>query len=97
MITSESDSQIDLSESPKYPAIPNRKVKKEWISQEISRLICREKVRPEDILVLFHRSEEFRDLEEIMRASVGNQLKGFIKPYGPKAGIATIPSLNRTI
>lgn len=70
-------------QKPSIHKFASREQEKQWIAIEVSRLIKEELVRPEDILVLFHRSQEFNDLPDIIKKEIGNNLiKGFIKPYG---------------
>ena len=39
-------------------------------------------MKPEHILVLFHKSEEFADLDRVIRSKdVTGQIKGFVKPH----------------
>ncbi len=66
----------------KKPAIlkfDTRDAEKEWVAQEVMRLVIHENVRPEDILILFNSGKAFDDLTEQIKA---NSIKGFIKPYG---------------
>jgi len=61
----------------------SRDKEKEWLATEIVRLIEEEQVRPEDILVVFHRKEDFEDLPNVIMAKVrSDSIKGFIRPYG---------------
>lgn len=62
---------------------PSRSREKEWLATEIVRLVEEEQVRPEDILVLFHRKEDFEDLPLLIEAKAkNNSIKGFLRPYG---------------
>jgi len=68
---------------PIIQKFPSRSQEKEWLATEIVRLIEEEQVRPEDILVLFHRKEDFEDLPLLVEAKAkNNSIKGFIRPYG---------------
>jgi len=56
---------------------------KEWVASEVVRLVEGEQVRSEDIVILFHRKEDFEDMPEIISAEIeNNSIKGFIRPYG---------------
>jgi superfamily I DNA and RNA helicase len=68
---------------PTIRKFTSRYQEKQWIATEIARLVEEEQVRPEDMLVLFHRKEDFEDLPEIIatKARKGS-IKGFIRPYG---------------
>lgn len=62
---------------------PSRFKEKEWIATELVRLIDEEQVRPEDILVVFHRREDFEDFPNVITSQAKNEfIKGFIRPYG---------------
>ncbi|GAB4506351.1 MAG: hypothetical protein Kow00123_04890 [Anaerolineales bacterium] len=62
---------------------PSRTQEKEWLATEIVRLVEEEQVRPEDILVLFHRKADFEDLASLIQAKTKNDaIKGFLRPYG---------------
>jgi len=62
---------------------PSRPKEKDWIATEIVRLIEEEQVRPEDILVVFHRKDDFEDLPQVITAKAkDDSIKGFIRPYG---------------
>jgi superfamily I DNA and RNA helicase len=59
-----------------------RSEEKEWIASEVVRLVDEEQVRPEDILILFHRSQDFEDLPNVIAAKAKNgAVKGFVQPY----------------
>ena len=62
---------------------PSRLKEKEWIATEVIQLIEEEQVRPEDILVVFHRKNDFEDLPKTITAKAkDDSIKGFIQPYG---------------
>jgi superfamily I DNA and RNA helicase len=64
----------------------SRLEEKQWIAAEIIRLVEEEQVRPEDILVLFHRRQDFEDLSNLVKARTANgAIKGFIQPYGQRS------------
>jgi superfamily I DNA and RNA helicase len=68
---------------PKIKKFSSRFQEKQWIAEEIAKLIQDEKVRPEDILLLFHSSVEFSDLSDmIMKKTEAGLIQGFLKPYG---------------
>lgn len=61
----------------------SRSAEKDWVASEIVRLVEEEQVRPEDILVVFHRKEDFENLSDIIAAKDKEGIiKGFIRPYG---------------
>lgn len=61
----------------------SRSQEKQWIANEVVRLVEEEQVRPEDILVLFHRKQDFEDLSNVIAGRAHNSsIKGFIQPYG---------------
>jgi superfamily I DNA and RNA helicase len=69
-------------EPPAVRGFESRRAEKEWVASEIVRLVKEEWVKPEHILVVFHRKGEFQDLDLIIRErDEGRQIKGFIKPY----------------
>jgi len=71
------------SDYPVTYAFPTRAKEKEWIATEIERLIKREAVRPEDILVLFSYVKDFEDLRDIIRARLGPEhIRNFLRPFG---------------
>lgn len=68
---------------PSIHKFESRDQEKEWLAREIVRLVDEEDVRPEDILVLFHRREDFEDLPQLIKAKArSDSIKGFIRPYG---------------
>lgn len=68
---------------PIIQKFPSRSQEKQWVASEIVRLVEEEQVRPEDILVLFHRKEDFEDLPNVITAKAKSDLiKGFMRPYG---------------
>jgi superfamily I DNA and RNA helicase len=68
---------------PTVQKFPSRSQEKQWMASEVIRLVEEEQVRPEDILVLFHRKEDFEDLPQVIAAKARNgAIKGFIQPYG---------------
>lgn len=70
-------------QKPRIRKFPTRAAEKDWVADEIIRLVVEEEVRPEDILVVFHRSSEFSNLADIIaRRDKGRKIRGFIKPYG---------------
>lgn len=69
-------------EAPSVRGFESRRAEKEWVASEIVRLIKEEWVKPEHILVVFHRKGEFHDLDLIIRErDKERQIKNFIKPY----------------
>jgi superfamily I DNA and RNA helicase len=61
----------------------NRAEEKERVASEVINLIYDGQVRPEDILILFDRIAEYKDLDAIIKSKDKHGLiKGFIKPYG---------------
>jgi len=66
---------------PTIHKFSSRSQEKQWIASEVARLVDEEQVRPEDILVLFHRKEDFEDLPTIVTAKSA-LIKGFVQPYG---------------
>jgi superfamily I DNA and RNA helicase len=68
---------------PEIKRFPSRDSEKHWIAHEISRLIRDELVRPEDIVIIFHRHSDFSDLAALIRTQVSSDfLQGFIEVYG---------------
>jgi len=56
-----------------YPTIRSfrsRTDEKEWIANEVERLVKKERVRPEDILILFNYAKVFDDLPKIIRSRI---------------------------
>jgi superfamily I DNA and RNA helicase len=54
----------------------------DWVAGEVVRLVAQEMVRPEDILILFNRSGEYRDLaRRIQTYDKDRLIRGFIQPY----------------
>lgn len=77
-----------------YPSVhilSSRMREQEWIATEVERLIKEEKVRPEDILILFHYALVFEDLDRIIRARIGPEyIRDFIQPYGKSGGLRQV-------
>ncbi len=70
-------------EYPRVHEFGSRSEEKTWIVGEIERLIGIERVRPEDILVLFSSAGAFDDLGDMIRTRIGKErIKDFIRPYG---------------
>jgi superfamily I DNA and RNA helicase len=70
-------------EKPIIKTFKRRDQELNWIGQEIGRLVDKENVLPEDILVLFDSEREFSNLPTIIKANVGSSdLRGFVRPYG---------------
>lgn len=71
--------------NPKIRAFADRDQEKLWIAKEAIRLINIEKVRPEDILILFDRIDSYSDLASLI-SELDNQssIQGYIHPYGGK-------------
>lgn len=69
-----------------YPTIRtfrNRTEEKEWIASEVERLVKQERVRPEDILIVFNYALVFDDMAKIIRSRIGTEyIANFIQPYG---------------
>jgi len=67
---------------PEVKDFQNRVAEIEWLSQEIVNLITFEKVRPEDILVVFFRPEtfEFKQLEQQISRQIPDLR--YIHPFG---------------
>ncbi|MCS7041675.1 MAG: AAA family ATPase [Bryobacteraceae bacterium] len=71
---------------PRVHLFPSREQELEWVVSELRRLIVEESVRPEDILVEFHVSTEFRDLGERIRSRLpAGSIEGILQPYGRSA------------
>jgi superfamily I DNA and RNA helicase len=68
---------------PTLHKFPNRSDEKKWIVREVIRLIQDEKVRPEDILILFYgpKQSEFQDLLGKFRDAKCEKIKGYVTPY----------------
>lgn len=70
---------------PHTKTFSSRQEEVRWIVRETLRLLTVEKVRSEDILILFRSDKEYQDLfEEILSQDTQNLLKGFVKPYGQR-------------
>jgi superfamily I DNA and RNA helicase len=64
-----------------YP-FSSRESEKEWVAQELVRLIRMEHVKPEEILIQFDGEKGYEDLEEYIRRHLGpNEIAGFVRPY----------------
>jgi superfamily I DNA and RNA helicase len=69
-------------EKPAVRMFSSRRQEREWIAEEVVRLIEEEQVRPEDILILFDKSAEFDCLPELIgRCAKNGDIRGFIRPY----------------
>ena len=66
---------------PVVKSFPNLADEKHWVATEIARLVRDERVRLEDILVLFRDAESFKDLPGRIRQQQVPELKGFFRPY----------------
>jgi superfamily I DNA and RNA helicase len=85
-------SERTFHQKPLIHSFSSRFDEKQWIGEEVVRLIDQEQVRPEDLLVLFHRSGDFEDLCDIIMAQArSDSIAGFIRPYGNS------PDVNRYI
>jgi superfamily I DNA and RNA helicase len=61
----------------------NRNLEKEFVAKEVLNLIYNHEVRPEDILIVFHKEMDFIDLSEIIKMKdYLLKIRGYIKPYG---------------
>jgi superfamily I DNA and RNA helicase len=70
------------SVKPVVMPFASREQEKDWIAKEVVRLIYEDHVRPEDILILFDREADFKDLSDILRRYDNRgAIKGFIKPF----------------
>lgn len=67
---------------PYIKEFTDRQEEKDWVAGEIVRLVEKECVRPEDILVLFNRSVDFKDFDEVITRQDRNRLiEGFKLPF----------------
>jgi len=66
---------------PEVQEFQSGQEEKIWIADKIAWLIEKQQVRSEDILVLFEKSSDFTDLEQLVRARVPS-IQGFVKPFG---------------
>lgn len=70
-------------DAPYLHSFKSRTLEKEWVAREIGTLINREKVRPEDILILFAQHHEFEDLPKYIRKDVeAKSVVDFLCPFG---------------
>jgi superfamily I DNA and RNA helicase len=70
-------------EKPLVKAFQSRCNEKEWLASEVIKLIYEQEVRPEDMLIVFDRESDFRDLSDIIRKKdLRGMIGGFVKPYG---------------
>jgi superfamily I DNA and RNA helicase len=68
---------------PEIREFSNRTEELEWLLQEIRMLINEHCVRPEDILVLFHKTTQYRDItSQLEPLKEDGLIEGFITPYG---------------
>jgi len=67
---------------PRVNGFANETDEVRWVAQQISRLVCEEGVRREDILILFYRPSTFdhTQLESFVRSSVPDM--EFVRPFG---------------
>jgi superfamily I DNA and RNA helicase len=72
-----------VGDYPHVQVFASRQKEKEWIAGEVQRLLCTERVRPEDLLILFNYPLVFEDLSDMIRARLGKEyLLNFVKPFG---------------
>ncbi len=70
-------------EKPQIQTFRTSEEEKQWIANEVVRLIYEEEVRPEDILILFSYEAGFEDLcDKIRERDLNAVIQGFVKPFG---------------
>jgi superfamily I DNA and RNA helicase len=65
---------------PRLHSFSSREEEKAWLVSEVQRLLNEEHVRPEDILILFHKKAQFQDLPDLLLAACP-ELEGILLPY----------------
>jgi superfamily I DNA and RNA helicase len=71
-------------QSPSIHKFTTRNDEKQWLVQEVLKLIQQEQVRPEDILILFYgqKMSEFQDLFSRFQQMKPEKIQGYVQPYG---------------
>lgn len=67
---------------PSVQSFSSRDDEMAWVAAKVAGLIREEKVRPEDILVIFKNPRKYRKLLEMLREELSEEeLEGFMQPY----------------